>query len=420
MKNNYAKIILSLMLAITLLLNFSGCGFRVHADDLMEGITANEVAGKETDEAFISAEREFALALFKRSAAEAGKRNVMISPLSVQIALAMTANGAKGNTKSEIESLICSGLTLEELNGYLAYYVENLPSGEKYKLDTANSIWFIDDEDRFVPEKSFLQTNADYYKAQIYRADFSAATLKDINNWAEYYTDGMIDKILDSISRESVMYLINAIVFDAKWENEYEKKDVDNNALFTDINGNEQKASMMMSTESRYIEAGNATGFAKQYKDEKYSFVALLPNEGIDVFDYAASLDADALAGILGGMEHESVKVGIPKFESGYSVEMSQILASLGVRDAFDPVSADFTGIGKSGDGNIRIDEVIHKTYISVDEKGTKAAAVTLIGMKNGSAFVEKRVVLDRPFVYMIVDNSSNIPLFMGVLTSLN
>ena len=137
----------------------------------------------------------------------------------------MTANGAANETLSQMEEVLGKDIPLEELNEYLYYYVNNLPSEEKSKLNIANSIWFRDDEDRLTVEKDFLQKNADYYNAAIYKSPFDDQTLQDINYWVKTNTDGMIDKILEKIDDDSIMYLINAIVFDAEWKI-YNKSDI--------------------------------------------------------------------------------------------------------------------------------------------------------------------------------------------------
>ena len=218
--------ILSIMLLCSMALNLTGCATKVHAADLMEGVNANSVTGKAADDAFAQSQIRLAVDLFQSSVLESKDENVLISPLSIQLAIAMTANGAAGETRNEMEALLGGEITLEDLNEYLYSYVSNLPSSDKYKLQISNSIWFRDDEGRLQVEKDFLQKNADYYGAQAYKSAFDDQTLKDINNWVKDHTDGMIDSILNQIDEDAVMYLINALVFDAEWQNVYDKSDV--------------------------------------------------------------------------------------------------------------------------------------------------------------------------------------------------
>lgn len=410
-----------LLLVFAMIFSFAGCAVEVQAADLMEGISAKNVSGKVTDDTFIGSQAELAVKLFKECVDESENNNVLISPLSIQLALAMTANGANGQTKEEMEKLLGGDIPLEELNEYLYTYVESLPSEEKYKLELANSIWFRDDAERLTVEKDFLQTNADYYGAQAYKEPFDRQTVKNINNWVSEHTDGMIEKIIDEIEPDDVLHLINALAFDAEWESPYEKHNVIEEA-FNAISGEKRNVKMMHSTEHRYIETENAKGVIKNYKDGKYAFAALLPDEGVDLYDYINSLSGEKLIAALKGVETESVITAIPKFSYEYGLFMNSVLADLGMPTAFDEDKADFSKMANSTFGNIFIGYVLHKTFISVDEHGTKAAAITDVATKDAMALPpedQKEVILDRPFVYMIIDNSTNLPIFIGTVTDI-
>ena len=182
--------------------------------NLMQSVTAREVP---TATALTEKENvkimDFSLRLFQNCLQDG--ENTLVSPLSVLSALGMTANGADGNTLAQMEETF--GLTAEEMNRYLYAYTRDLPQGEKYKLSPANAIWFQDREGLFF-EEDFLQTNADWYDAGLYRAPFDDSTLKEINEWVETKTDGMVKDILDKISGDAIMYLVNALAFDAEWE----------------------------------------------------------------------------------------------------------------------------------------------------------------------------------------------------------
>ena len=416
-KTKLFLITISLVLLCAMTVNLTGCATTVHAEDLMEGVTPNSVTAL-TDLSSGSVDAtDFAIRLFKQTN-EDGK-NTLISPLSVLCALAMTANGAEGETREQMEAVL--GMSVEELNLYLYSYINALPQGEKYKLSVANSIWFTDD-DRFTVNQDFLQTNADYYGADIYKTPFDKQTLKDINNWVKNETDNMIPKVLEDIPDAAIMYLINALAFEAEWTEIYEKNQV-RDKTFTKEDGTKQDVELMYSTEGKYIEDENATGFIKYYKERKYAFVALLPNEGVTVSEYINSLDGESLAAMLANAESRTVETAIPKFETEYDREMSDILEAMGMSNAFNVTFADFTGIGDSTEGGIYISKVIHKTYIQVGEKGTKAGAVTAIEMNDGSAGPPdeiKQVYLDRPFVYMLIVCETNTPFFIGTVMDVN
>ncbi len=393
-----------------------GCS-TIHADDLCEELTPNPVADRAADERFVSAQMQFAVSLFQQATA-AGGENVLLSPLSVQLALAMTANGAGGQTLAEMEALLGGSIPLEELNEYLHTYVNGLPSGESAALHIANSVWFRDDESRLTVEPTFLQCVADYYAAQVYAAEFDDRTVDDINNWVSQHTDGMIDGIINQIPPQAVMYLINAMAFDAEWETVYRTTDL-RDGTFTSSSGEQQAVQMMHSTESRYFETDSAVGFFKDYKGG-YSFVGILPDEGVSLHDYVAGLDAAALLQAMQNASNGSASVTMPKFSYDYKLEMSQCLKQLGMPTAFD-VDADFSGIDSSGTHRFAISEVLHQTHISVNERGTKAGAATKVELDNNSEGMVTGpvILLDRPFLYMIVDNATNLPLFIGTVTDL-
>jgi serine protease inhibitor len=323
-------------------------------------------------------------------------------------------SGMTGTAKTE--EVLGNGITLEELNQYLYYYANNLPSEEKSRFKIANSLWFRDDENRLTVEKDFLQKNADYYNAAIYKAPFTDETLNDINDWVKINTDDMIDKILDEIHESAVMYLINAIVFDAEWKVIYNESNIYEDTFYL-ADGTKKTVDFMRSEESLFLDDGRATGFIKPYYDDKYSFAALLPNEGISLDSYIESLSGEGLLDTVADAEMVTVNATMPKFSYEYEIQLNEILKSMGMPAAFDSNIADFSRMGKSSRGNIFIGDVLHKTFISLDEKGTRAGAVTKVEIRDESAALDlKFVKLDRPFVYAIIDNSTNLPVFIGTV----
>jgi serpin B len=177
----------------------------------------------------------------------------------------------------------------------------------------------------------------------------------------------------------------------------------------------------MYNTEDVFLNDSNATGFIKYYAGRNYAFVAMLPNEGTTVNDYISTLTGQKLANILNNKQQTIVNTVIPKFKSEYSTELKDSLSDMGIVDAFDQDKANFSRLSSSQNGNIYISKVTHKAIISVDEKGTKAGAITSIEIRPSSASLEppKTVYLDRPFVYMIIDCETNIPVFIGTVLDL-
>lgn len=416
-KKRIGLMLVSLFLVCAMAVNVTGCSAQVRAKNLMEGVTPKKVSALAGLGSVNEDVTGFAVRLFRAS--EKSGENTLVSPLSVLCALAMTANGAEGETLEQMEAVL--GMTAEDLNGYLYSYVKNLPQGENYKLSLANSIWFTEDK-RFTVNQDFLQLNADYYGADIYQAPFNDQTCKDINNWVKQKTDGMIPEILDQIPPEAVMYLVNALAFEAEWPKAYEKYQV-RDGQFTKEDGTKQDAEFMYSTEGAYLEDENAAGFIKHYKGGKYAFAAMLPHEGVSVSGYIASLSGESLRAMLANPQYTTVYTSIPKFEVEYSVEMSEILEGMGMPRAFDAENAEFERLGVFAPGNIYISRVLHKTFISVGEKGTRAGAVTAVELSGEGAPAPeepKQVYLDRPFVYMLIDCENNIPFFIGTMMDID
>lgn len=411
-----SKICVSILLLISLSLQLISCG-TVRAVDLMDGVRAESVAGKAADAAFITAQLDFAASLFRHVADEENGENLLISPLSVMAALAMTANGADGETLSEMEKAL-GGISVEALNEYLSRYIKNLPSDKDYKLHVANSIWTKKGE--LSVKKSFLEKNNIYYDAAIYERPFNDDTVREVNAWVSEHTDGMIDHLLNEINPNLLLMLINAVCFDAAWATPYAESD-EHDRDFTNADGSVVSVDMMYSRETRYLFDKNTTGFIKDYVDGKYQFVALLPDEGMAIEDYISSLTAKKIENLLASEKTHTVRAGLPKFEYDFEISLPEILMDMGMEDAFLPSRADFAGISETP---VFIGDVLHKTFISVKEDRTKAAAVTGVLAYGTSAQTKpielKEIILDRPFVYMIVDGKTKLPVFIGTVTNID
>lgn len=418
MNKIYVKRIVSVIAITGVVFSMTGCSNKIKSTNLMKNVKASAVEEKEIDENFIKQTANFSVNLFQKSAKD--NENSLISPISVMMALSMTANGADTTTREEMEQLLAAGSSMDDWNEYLSSYRNQLPSDKDSKLNMANSIWFRNDKDRLKVEPDFLKKNASYYGAEAYESPFDQTTVDDINLWVKDHTDGMINNMVDKINKKSIMCLLNAVAFDAKWENPYTKNDV-SSGEFTASDGTIRSVDMMSSDESMYLDDGNATGFIKNYKGGQYSFVALLPNEGTNVNEYLDSLTGEHLLSIIENAQSSTVVTRIPKFSYDYTINMNDALIELGLQTAFDPDTADFSKLGSSSDGNIYIGEVLHKTYISVDELGTKAGAATKVDMMETTSMVSGyEVFLNRPFVYAIIDNNTKLPIFLGTVMDIN
>lgn len=376
---------------------------QVQALDLMRNIQPQWVSGKEPDETFRQAQLSFALELY-RSCRRADGENVLVSPLSVMLALSMTANGAGGETLAQMEAVL--GLPIGELNAYLKTYVNQLPSGWRNKLHIANSIWFREGVD---VNRDFLQTNANYYGADAYATPMDAQTLKDINTWVDENTDGMIDKIMSELPPNALTCLVNAIYFDAGWAG---KKPKDTKINFYLGDGTYQKLPALDTTAQYTLSMDNAIGFMKDYVGGKYRFVALLPL-GCTLDAFLDEITWEELSLVLESAQESTVSVKFPEFSYDYSKDLTDVLKQMGITDAFDGGLANFSDMS---DVSTYISDVFHKTHIGVDTEGTKAAAATSVTNSNKGGVDYDGIELNRPFLYMIVDSEHNLPLFIGTL----
>lgn len=367
------------------------------------GVAANR---KPMDLAMREAYEQFAYRLFTQLP-EGETR--MVSPFSVYVALSIAANGANGETLSQMDELL--GLTAEERNAYLTAWIDDLTSGgsDDTRFTNADSLWIRSSLEQYVP-KEFLDICAQYYQAAVYSTPMDRSTVEGINAWVKAKTMNMIDKLIEELSPETVMILMNAIALDAKWTETFDEAKTQKDYTFTKADGSTVKVDMMFEeAQGGYVENDLATGFIKRYKGGEFSYIALLPKEGVSVGQLAKSLKPGDIRILYNNPINGEVNIGLPKYEEEYKVELNEVLKALGVTDAFDAGKADFSRLLQR---SAYVSQVTHKTFISVDEAGTKAAAVTEIAFDE-CATRRYHVILDRPFVYMIVD-SDGLPIFLG------
>lgn len=405
----------ALMLALLLLL-LPGCGVR--AQELTKDIEPQALDTTTDLTAGGEAVTAFALSLLRSE--RAATEGVLISPVSVLNALGMVANGAGGDTLKQLET--AAGMSLNQLNDFLYTYRMSLPAAYKScAVSLANSAWIRED---FRVEDDFLRSCVNYYGAEMYRSAFDGSLVTDLNRWVSQKTDGMIDRLLEQAPDVlTMLYLVNAACFDARWDTPYTKADLRTGLPFTAADGTQQTADYLTGTESIYLSGNNVTGFVKPYDDGKYAFVALLPDEGVTLADYLENLTGEHLYKLITDHRSADVQVSIPKFSAQSELELKEPLKDMGITDLFNVSTADLRSIGSAPSGNnLYVFSVLHKTYLELDENGTKAAAATSLEVNAGAAPPSedvKTVTLDRPFLYMIVDTHACVPLFMGTVTSM-
>ncbi len=376
--------------------------------------------GGDVDGSFREAYADFALRLLNESRACFEGNGLLVSPLSAMLALAMTANGAEGETLAEMEKVLGGGMPIERLSAELFNYTSSLISTDDAKFNLANAIW-VTSNPAFSINKNFVDTVGNTFDADIVAADLPRS-IGAINDWVKEETLGMIPSILNEgdLDELSVMVLLNALALDALWA-EQPNDDACFEDVFRGVDENVQNATFMWTECNGYIEGKNVTGIVKNYKGGNYAFLALLP-EG-NVYDYAASLDGKTLLKLYDKREQSAhnveVRAKMPHFSFDCSIEMGDVLAKMGMPTAFDSSAADFDALGRDERGNLYISRVIQKTHIDLDNSGTRAAAVTAVIIAAEGAMPGPvkyyQVELDRPFVYAIIDTENGLPVFVGV-----
>lgn len=364
---------------------------------------------------FNSAAADFSFKLFQNSLKEG--ENTVISPLSVYLALGMTANGADGNTRSQFETLLGGGKSsMEEINRNSAELLYNLRSNEDRTMRISNSIWF-DTAKALHVNQPFLETNAKYYGAGVFQQNFKdAATLNQINNWVKTSTDGKIPSIIDKMDDDAIMYLINTILFEANWMNPYPENKVEKGTFHAP--GSDVQATFMTSEET-YLNKDGAKGMLKYFRDGHTALAAILPPDGMSADNYVKSLTGDKWNALLGSENGTRANAHLPKFKFEYDIKMAPLLQKMGLTDAFSVRDADFKTLGTYENRNISINEVLHKAFIEVDEAGAKAGAATAVEMiARMSMPIGEPVELkfDKPFVCAIVDTDSGLPIFLATI----
>jgi serpin B len=292
--------------------------------------------------------------------------------------------------------------------------MQQIQSVQHGSTKIANSIWYRKDSSLKV-ERSFLQDNAAYYNAGAFQLDFkSQDTVNKMNNWVKRNTDGRIDKILDKIQPNDMMYLINALSFECGWDTPYKSSHIQDRRFNTQ--SGTVSAKLLVGT-AAYLHDSTAEGFVKNFQDSRFGFLAILPNDiHASLSNYISSMTGEKYLSFLKS-KNDSCTAYLPMFKYDYSVNLKQQLIKLGLSESFSDKCADFGRMGTYEGGNLYIGEVLHKTNIEVSPTGVKAgAAVQEVILTSGADGLPKQVILDRPFIYAIIDNASGLPIFLGTV----
>ncbi len=387
-------------------------------DDDELNLPPSDIVMTQKSAAIIDADNRFGFELFQKIVqADTEKKNIMMSPLSVSLALGMAYNGAEGNTRDEMETMLHKlNLTPEEINESYKMLVSALKSHDsKVELDISNGIFY---HKTYSIKNTFLNANQEYYSAEVRALDFAngASTLKAINDWVKNKTHEKIDKIIDFINPYDVMVLVNAVYFNGEWTYRFEKDNTADRVFFYENGSSAQLPTMMIKGTFFSYKHNQFEMIELPYGGEKYSMLVFVPGEGHTIDELVKLLSTDNLQDWMRRMNKFNQKVFLPRFEFSYETGLVDYLQQLGMKDAFSAEAADFSGI--TDQSRLFISEVKHKSYIKVDERGTEAAAVTGIVFETTSVGNEKIFAADRPFVFAIHERDTNSILFIGKVTN--
>lgn len=341
--------------------------------------------------------------------------SVLLSPLSVALALSMAANGAEGETLAQFETLLSGGSGLDVLNARCTQLMEEYQSLDgSTQCSIANSIW-VDPDGQI--QEDFIGKCAGIFDAQVFQGDLSApGIVRDLNSWVSEYTNKMIPTIIsEPFAENTASLLVNALYLKNTWASKFDPNNTYARA-FTHTGGDTESMDFLNkgSCTLPYFQRDGVQGVVLPYDDGRLGFFALLPDRDLD--SWLAGLEGSELSELLAGREDTLfLCLALPKFEAEWKGELKDILSALGLEDAFVPGVADFSRLGDNPEGYY-LSQVIHAAKIKVNEKGTEAAAATVAANSGASAPPEDGITLvfDRPFLYGIVDLETGIPLFLG------
>ena len=354
-----------------------------------------------------ASQTSFDVAFFKSVNATVSKsENVVVSPYSAGVVLSMLSEGAQGQTKVEFDNALGGAL----------FKAVDLGGDKSVTVKSANSVWI---DDNFSPRNRYVSLLEKDFDAFLTTQNFAdPATIHAINNWCSENTEGKITDILDKLDPSNVMVLVNALYFNAPWEDEFDPTLTTEQTFY----GQSKKSVVnLMSRKGQYLYA-EESGFQiiqLPYQGLRYAMYVILPPEGTDMNKILNKVDSNSLLAAMDMMQMQDVRFMMPRLKVETSMILNKAMQNMGIKSAFTS-AADFSGIAEMGP--LVLDQVKQKCYIDISEKGTEAAAVTsaqirLTSVRPVVKVPEMRV--DRPFVFVIADGENMNILFAGKIVNL-
>lgn len=375
-----------------------------------------------TEQQIATSSQSFGIDVFRNLVNNTSGKNVFISPLSLSMALAMTVNGAKDSTRSDmLYALDIPDTSVKQLDASYQSLTKLLINADpNVQLDLANAIWY---RNTFKVEQNFIRTCKKYYGAQVQGLDFTSTNaVNTINNWVSNQTNGKITKMVNPpIQKTTIMYLMNAIYFLGNWRYQFDKKNTAP-GKFTLSDSSVVRPEMMHMTATMPLYLSDKVQLLDMaYGDSTFSMDVLLPPKGTNIDNFVANLTRSKLNSWIGQLHREKVAVTMPKFKISYDTTFKNVLTKMGMGIAYDPLNANFTGINPDKRLHLHISKVEQKSYVKVNEEGTEAAAVTKVTISYASVGIPNDppvFIVNRPFVYLIRERSSGTILFIGKMAN--
>lgn len=399
----------------------SGCGDRPEDIRGVELLTAasdvyRDGADNSGEEAVMDESvREFSYKLMTEASARTEWENPLLSPVSAYMALSMAAAGAREETKEELDQLLG-----EEHETLADRCMAALLSREGVELELANSAWL---DQRLAADADWLTEIQEVYRGEVYSADLSSPqVMKAVNAWAEGHTRGLVkDFLTQPLKEEARLALLNALYLEADWQHRFEGYATREQTWYREDGGEKQVQTMRKGlTYLAYVADTDMDGVILPLQGEKLVFLAIRPRAGQTVRELCGRLTPGQIEDLLEGQEEKLMNLSLPRFKVTCDQNLNDLLGDLGVERAFDPGRADFSGLGTDETGApLYISLVRQKAVMELSEDGVRAGAVTIVEMRAGSGMPAEEPVemyLDHPFVYMILDLETQVPLFVGIM----
>ncbi|MDR0792974.1 MAG: serpin family protein [Chitinophagaceae bacterium] len=342
--------------------------------------------------------------------------NIFVSPLSLHIDAGMLLNGANGNTYTQLQNALnLNGLSVDDINQAYQTLLQDLPKADNLvDLTLANSMWY---KNNFPVLPDYSNTLTNYFQSAAYPSAFGKPAVDSINKWASDNTKGKINHVIDApIDPDAVMFLLNALYFKGNWASQFDKSNT-KPQTFTMEDGSTKQVQMMLQ-QNAFVYTSNTTYSAIRlpYGNGQFSMTILLPTQGNKIEDVINNFTANDWNAFQQDTSRITVQVGLPRFTIPlYKVDLIPVMKSMGVTDVFSDQLANLSKINTAAVNGLLFVYLMQQfTYLNVDEVGTEAAAVTIIGTATTSISATPSFICDHPFGIIISENTSNTILFMG------